>query len=101
MVPRLQFGPGDAGAGVYFEVYGPPRCAGIAATLELSDSPDGPARVAAPASPTPIDQSDGCILVGGFDIGALPPGDYVVRAIVTVDGKPAGRATRTLRKTPR
>jgi hypothetical protein len=101
MVPRLQFGPGDAGAGVYFEAYGPPRCAGIAATLELSDSPEGPARVTAPASPTPIDQSDGCILVGGFDIGALPPGDYVVRAIVSVDGKPAGRATRTLRKTPR
>ena len=101
MAPRLQFGPRDAGAGVYLEAYGPPRCAGIAAALELSASPDGPARLTAAASPTPIDQSDGCILVGGFDIGALPPGDYVVRAIVTVDGKPAGRAMQTLRKTPR
>jgi len=34
-------------------------------------------------------------------IGALKPADYVVRAIVTVDGKPAGRVTRTRRKTIR
>ena len=31
-------------------------------------------------------------------IGALPPGDYIVRAIVSLEGQPAGRVSRTLRK---
>ena len=30
-------------------------------------------------------------------LGALPPGDYIVRAIVGLDGQPAGRTLRTLR----
>ena len=38
------------------------------------------------------------MIVGAVPIAALPPGDYVVRAIVSVDGRPVGRVLRTLRK---
>jgi hypothetical protein len=36
------------------------------------------------------------VAYGGFAIDKLPPGDVVMRAIVTVDGKLVGRAVRTL-----
>ena len=38
------------------------------------------------------------IVAGGFAIGGLAPGDYVMRMIVSVDGKVAGTALRTMRK---
>jgi hypothetical protein len=41
---------------------------------------------------------DGKIVFGGFAIEALAPDDCQVRAVVSSDGKPAGRVTRTLRK---
>jgi hypothetical protein len=99
MVPRLQFGSGDTAAVVYLEAYGPARCSAVAASLELVASEDGPVLIQAPASVSQTERSDGCILYGGFEIGTLKPGDYLVRAGVSVDGKPAGRVTRTLRKT--
>ena len=33
------------------------------------------------------------MIVGAVPIAALPPGDYIVRAIVSVDGRPVGRGT--------
>jgi hypothetical protein len=36
---------------------------------------------------------------GGFNIGSLPAGDYLMRAVVSLDGKPVGKVVRTLRKT--
>ena len=47
-----------------------------------------------PAGPSPERR----MIVGAVPIAALPPGDYVVRAIVSVDGRPVGRVLRTLRK---
>ena len=38
------------------------------------------------------------MVIGALPIAALPPSDYVVRAIVSVDGRPVGRVLRTLRK---
>lgn len=38
------------------------------------------------------------IATGVVPIGTLPPGDYVVRAIVGLEGQPMTRVTRTLRK---
>jgi hypothetical protein len=38
------------------------------------------------------------MVIGALPIAALAPGDYVVKAIVSLDGRPVGRATRTLRK---
>lgn len=98
MSPRLQFDPADAAAVAYLEAYGR-ACSGLTASIELAASGDGPALIHAPASTTVIDQSDTCIIYGGFEIGTLKPGDYVVRAVVSVDGKTVGQLTRTLRKT--
>jgi hypothetical protein len=38
------------------------------------------------------------MIVGAVPIASLPPGDYIIRAIVSVDGRPVGRVLRTLRK---
>jgi hypothetical protein len=38
------------------------------------------------------------VATGAVPIGALPPGDYVVRAMVALEGHPATRVVRTLRK---
>jgi hypothetical protein len=35
---------------------------------------------------------------GGSSIETLPPGDYLMRAVVSLDGKPVGPVVRTLRK---
>jgi 5-enolpyruvylshikimate-3-phosphate synthase len=35
---------------------------------------------------------------GVVPVGALKPGDYVVRAVVSLDGRPIGQLTRILRK---
>jgi hypothetical protein len=39
--------------------------------------------------------------LGTIDLAPLAPGDYLVRAIVTLNGKEIGRVTRTLRKAAR
>ena len=38
------------------------------------------------------------IAIGALPISTLAPGEYVVRAIISLDGRPIGRITRTLRK---
>jgi hypothetical protein len=35
---------------------------------------------------------------GAVPIGSLPPGDYIVRALVALEGQPMTRVVRTLRK---
>jgi hypothetical protein len=96
--PKLQFGASDTGAVAYMELYGVPKGATVTATLELAPSESAPALAQTPAQINPGATDDARLLVGGFSIGALPPGDVVMRAIVTVDGQPAGRAVRTMRK---
>ena len=95
--PKLIFG-GDQAAVAYLEAYGPAATPdSVAARLEVAASPD--ARALATAVPRVINASeDRRMIVGAIPIASLPPGDYVVRAIVSVDGRPVGRVVRTLRK---
>jgi VWFA-related protein len=86
-----------AAATVYVEMYG--RMPQPAVRIELAETPDGPAlfgvatrRCATWASP------DRRIAVGALPMASLMPGDYLVRVLVTNDGKPLGTAARTLRK---
>lgn len=109
--PKLVFG-GDQAAVAYFEMYGtPPSADSISVRLEVAASPDDRAlssavpRVIAPppdpraaAGAAPVAGPERRMVVGAVPIAALPPGDYVVRAIVSVDGRPVGRVSRTLRK---
>jgi hypothetical protein len=46
----------------------------------------------------PARADDQRIAFGGFSIDSLAPGDYLMRAVVSLDGKPVGRVVRTLRK---
>jgi hypothetical protein len=96
-VPRLQFGAEPAAVGA-LEIYGVPKGAVLTVQLELAESDQGPALANTPASLAPGPGHDGRTAYGGFTIAALTPGDYVLRAVVSVDGKEAGRATATLRK---
>jgi hypothetical protein len=79
----------------YLELYG--RSPSPVVRLELAESEDGPALVSAPARLTETDDPERRIAVGALPLGGIFPGDYLVRAVVTNDGRPIGRAIRTLR----
>lgn len=97
--PKLVFGS-DQSAVAYFEVYGPaPRPESVTARLEIASTPDG--RALTTAIPRVVPRGgERWMVIGAIPIAALAPGDYVVRAIVNLDGRPVGRVTRTLRKSP-
>jgi VWFA-related protein len=96
--PKLVFGT-DQAVVAYLEVYGtPPKADSVTARLEIAASADG--RSLATGSPrVTAAAADRRMVTGAIPLAPLPPGDYVVRAIVSVDGRPVGRVTRTLRKT--
>lgn len=98
--PRLQFGSDPQAIG-YLEVYGVPKSGALATTLELAESDTDAAMATATTTIGATTTEDVKIVFGGFAIEALPPGDYQVRAVVSLDGKPVGRVTRTLRKVAR
>lgn len=95
--PKLQFTSDQAVVGV-LEIYGVPKGAAAAVQLEIADAERGAALGTTAAKVVQGPGDDGRTAFGGFPITTLPPGDYVLRAIVTVDGKEAGRAMQTLRK---
>lgn len=95
---RMVFG-GDQAAVSYLEVYGrPPSADSVTVRVEVASGPDERAIVTAAARVMPQAGEDRRIVVGAVPIAALAPGDYLVRAIVSVDGRPVGRVHRTLRK---
>ena len=97
--PKLVFGNDQAAVG-YFEIYGrAPKSDSVTVRLEVADGPDGRALATAVARTVP-QGDERRIAIGALPIASLAPGEYVVRAIVSVDGRPAGRVMRTLRKSP-
>jgi hypothetical protein len=98
--PRLQFGD-ETAAIVYLEIYGVPKAGALSASIELAASENGPALLAGPAGIRPGSSDDSRIVLSTISLGALPPGDILVRAIISLDGHPAERVSRTLRKTAR
>jgi VWFA-related protein len=95
--PRLQFGS-DPAAVAYIEVYGKPE-GEVSVSFEVAESESGPAMGALKGSVSETSDPGRRLATAAMAIGQLPPGDYVVRGIVSVKGSPAGRVTRTLRKT--
>jgi len=95
-VPKLQFETEPVVIG-YVEMSGAPAGGKVTATLELADTTNGPARLAVPLT-IEAGASGRYVGKGALPIGALPPGDYVVRAMVGLDGHPPTRVVRTLRK---
>ncbi len=96
-VPRLSFSS-EPMAMVYFELYGGRANMQIGASIELAASVNGPALATAPPKWGGTSEADRFSGTAQIPIDGLPPGDYVVRAIVGLDGQPEGRILRTLRK---
>jgi hypothetical protein len=95
--PRLQFGT-EPVALAYLEIYGPANGAAVSIVLELATTPNGPAKLSIPGAVAETRHSERRLATAAIPIGGLPPGDYVVRAVVTMEGQPSGRVVRTIRK---
>ena len=95
-MPRLQFVNEPVAIG-YVELSGAAPGSKVTATLELADAPNAAARISVPLT-IEAGASGRYVARGALPIGALPPGDYSVRAIVALDNHPPTRVIRTLRK---
>jgi hypothetical protein len=95
-VPRMQFTT-EPLAVAYVELEGAPAGARVNAMLEIAQTLNGSPLVSVPLS---IEATTGnrYNAMGSVAIGALPPGDYVVRAVVGLEGHPMTRVARTIRK---
>jgi hypothetical protein len=94
-VPALQFGSDDAAVAM-IELYGRPA-GPLTAFVEVTTGAPGEPLAAVPLSPSATSEPDRFILSAKIPLSALKPGDYVVGAVVGVQGQ-EGRVTRTLRK---
>jgi hypothetical protein len=95
--PRLEFTK-EAVATAQLELYGGREGARVGVVVELARTLTGPALVATPGVFTATEEADRFLVTAAVPIGALPPGDYVVRATVAAEGQPGGRVVRSLRK---
>jgi hypothetical protein len=97
--PRLTFGPLDGGVAGYLEFYGTlPSGAVLSAKLEIARSENGPALAGAPGSVLGAAEATRFVATGGVPLTGLAPGDYLLRVVISVNDKPVGQATRTIRK---
>jgi hypothetical protein len=96
---QLEFGS-EPTAIASFDIYDGQAGMGLSATLEVARDPDGPALVALPLTLARADQSR-VVATGAVPLGALTPGDYVVRGVVRLEDGTTGRVIRTLRKVAR
>jgi hypothetical protein len=87
----------------YLELYSQrtPEDRPVVVVFQVAKSPDGPALLEQPAAVDETRDLDRFIVEAAIPLGALEPGDYVVRALIGngVEGEPLARVMRTLRKT--
>jgi VWFA-related protein len=98
-VPTLEFGA-EPVAIASFEIYGGAAGTPLFSALEVARTLDGPA--IANLRLTLERAAEGhYVATGAIPLGALPAGDFAVRAAVGIEGHPAVRIVRTLRKVAR
>ena len=95
--PRMHFTSEPVALG-YLEIYGGTAGTQVVAVLEVSTSLNGPAFVTTRLALEATSDPTRFTATGAIPLRGLPPGDYVIRAIVGSEGKPAGRVVATLRK---
>jgi len=95
--PKLAFTSADAAAIGFIELYGVSKDAKIDVTFEILKG-DGEVLGSGQGTVGAGPGDDARIAYGGFGVATLEPGDYTMRATITVDEKQAGVVTRTLRK---
>ena len=96
-LPRLEFANDPIAIGM-LEIYGVPKGGAVTVELDVVQTADGPQLATAQTTVAPGDTDDMRRAFGGFSIASLAPGDYLMRAVVSLDGKPVGKVVRTLRK---
>lgn len=94
--PQLEF-EREPVAIASFDIYGGAAGQRLGAALEVARTPDGPALASLPLTMSRADESR-VTATGSVPLGALAPGDYVVRGIVRLEDGTTGRVVRTLRK---
>lgn len=70
----------------------------IRTVFEVAETTDGPALFRVPGAISGTADEGRFSIAGTITSGILPPGDYVIRAIVEAQGQPGVRVVRTLRK---
>ena len=83
-----------------FDIYGGAAGLRMTATLEVARDPNGPPLVTLPLTLARADEGR-VVATGAAPVGALPPGDYLVRGVIRLDDGTTGRVMRTLRKVAR
>jgi VWFA-related protein len=96
-VPRMDFKDESVAIG-YLEIYGVPKGGKVTVDLDVAQTPEGTSLATADTTVAPGKTEDTLRAFGGFGIAGLLPGDYLMRAVVSLDGKPVGKVVRTLRK---
>ena len=95
--PRMEFST-EATALAYLELYGGAEGMAVGVAFEVASTTNGPALITLPGAFAGTSEADKFLVTAAIPIGALPPGDYVVRAIVAAQGQPGGRVVRSIRK---
>ena len=97
--PKLHFSTEPAAIG-YLEMYGGNPGMKVSSALEVAATLNGPPLAVAPFA---IESAGNgrYVATGAIPIGALPPGDYIVGALVGIEGQALTRVVRTLRKEAR
>jgi hypothetical protein len=99
--PKLVFGD-EASATGHLEIYSlgavPAQPTALSVAIEIARTSDGAALISVPALIGPTVDANRWIARGAVPIGAVPAGDYIVRAIVRVNGVVVGRVVKTVRK---
>lgn len=96
---QLQFGA-EPTAIASFDIYGGMPGLRMAATLEVAREAEAAPLVTVPLALARADDSR-VVAKGAVPLGALPPGDYVIRGVIRLEDGTIGRVVRTLRKVAR
>lgn len=99
MSMALQFRDEEKVVG-YVEMYG--QVTGpVKARMEVAATPDGPALATVQPGGSGTSEPDRFILTAEIPIASLAPGDYVLRAILSMADQPEGKVMKTFRKAAR
>lgn len=98
--PKLEFGR-ESTAMAHLEVYGGQEGARVGVVFEVAQSVSGPALAVMPGVFAATTEADRFMVSAAIPIGALPPGDYVVRATIAAENQAGGRVVRPIRKVAR
>lgn len=98
-VPELQPAPGATAVEWYAEIYGEPAAGQtLTSRLDVLPSLNGTATSSTEGRVLTSPDSARRAMTGRVDVSALPPGDHLFRATLTVNGTDAGSVLRTYRK---